>query len=492
MEYDVAVIGAGVVGSLVARELSRYRLKVCLLEKEEDVAMGATKANSAIVHGGFDPVPGTLKARLNVKGTAMMPSLARELHVPYQNNGSLVVAFSKEEMEHVKLLYRRGLDNGVPGMKLLSGQEVKEMEPHLSSKTVGALLCGSAGIVCPYELTIAAAGNAMDNGVELKTGFAVTEIEEKDGVFTLSDGKEAVRCRYAVNCAGLFADDIAHLAGEKDIALIPKRGEYLLLDKNEGGLVSHTIFQVPTAAGKGVLVTPTVDGNLLTGPTSHVVASKEDKDTTREGLEEIRRAAAKSVEDIPFRQVIHSFAGLRASIKGEDFIIHPSARWPRLIHTLGIDSPGLSSAPAIALEVVGLLEKAGLALEENPGFRGERPSPHAFREMSMEEKNRVIARDSRFGHIVCRCESVTEGEIVAAIHQNPPAKTMDAVKRRTRAGMGRCQSGFCTAYVAEILARELGVAEEEITKSGGNSRLLTGRAKAGPAGGTEETGGTIQ
>lgn len=475
--YDVAIIGAGVVGSLVARELSRYQLHVCLLEKGEDVAEGATRANSAIVHGGFDPLPGTLKAKLNVRGAALMPQLAGELHVPYRRNGSLVVAFSAEEEPVLRELYRRGMDNGVPGLRLLTASEVLTLEPHLSPTATAALLCESSGIISPYELAIAAAGNAMDNGVILRTGFPVKQIEEQDGAFVIRSDTGAVACRYAVNCAGQNADEIAHRMGETDISVLPKKGEYLLLDKQAGDLVSHTIFQVPTAAGKGVLVTPTVDGNLLIGPTSHAVASKEDRDVTREGIEEIRRKAEKSVSGLPLRQVIRSFAGLRASMEGGDFVLRPARKNPRFIHTLGIDSPGLSAAPAIAEEVVALLRAAGLACKKKEGFLSQRISAHAFRDMPPEEKNARIAKDPRFGHIVCRCESVTEGEIVAAIHQNPPAHTVDAVKRRTRAGMGRCQSGFCTTYITELLARELHMPEETVVKAGKNAYMLVGRTK---------------
>ena len=481
--YDVAIIGAGVVGSLVARELSRYQLQVCLLEKGEDVAVGATRANSAIVHGGFDPLPGTLKAKLNVRGTVMMPQLAEELHVPYRRNGSLVVAFSEEEEPILGELYRRGVENGVPGLRLLTAAEALELEPHLSPSAAAALLCESSGIISPYELAIAAAGNAMDNGVALKTGFCVDQIEEQDGAFVLRSGADTVACRYAVNCAGQYADEIARIMGETDVDVVPKKGEYLLLDKQAGSLVSHTIFQVPTAAGKGVLVTPTVDGNLLIGPTSHAVSSKEDRDVTREGIEEIRHKAEKSVSGLPLRQVIRSFAGLRASVEGGDFVLRPGRRSPRFIHALGIDSPGLSAAPAIAEELVVLLQAAGLICQMKDGFISQRISAHAFRDLPPEEKNMWIAKDPRFGHIVCRCEGVTEGEIVAAIHQNPPAHTVDAVKRRTRAGMGRCQSGFCTTYITELLAQELHMPEEHVVKDGKNAYMLVGRTKRQQAGG---------
>lgn len=479
MLYDVIVIGAGAVGALAARELSRYDLRVCLLERDEDVAMGTTRANSAIVHGGFDPVPGTLKARLNVRGTAMMPALAEQLQVPYRGNGSLVLAFSPEDKKAIEQLYQRGIVNGVPGLSVLAGEEVRALEPQVSERVTGALRCTSSGIVCPYELAIAAVGNAMDNGVELRTDFRVERIEKTDRGFCLYAGGEQAEGRYVLNCAGLYADEIAGMLGEQTAPIIPRRGEYLLLDKNAGGLVSHTLFQVPTPAGKGVLITPTVDGNLLIGPTSHEVASKENRDVTGEGLEEIRRAASRAVEDLPLRQVIRSFSGVRASLAGGDFVLRPSTEWPQFWHALGIDSPGLSAAPAIAEELVRGLAQAGLILRKKPDFRPERPSCRVFHSLDTAAKNRMIAEDPRYGHVICRCETVTEGEIVAAIHQNPPARTLDAVKRRTRTGMGRCQGGFCTPYLTEILAREWGIPEEAVMQFGSHAPVLTGRTKGG-------------
>lgn len=479
MLYDVMVIGAGVVGALAARELSRYDLRVCLLERDEDVAMGTTRANSAIVHGGFDPLPGTQKARLNVRGTAMMPALAAQLQVPYRNNGSLVLAFSPEDKDALARLYQRGLANGVPGLSLLSGEEVRALEPQVSEKAAGALRCTSSGIIGPYELAIAAVGNAMDNGVELRTDFRVERIEKTDGGFCLYAGGQQVQARYVLNCAGLYADEIAGMLGERTAPIVPRRGEYLLLDKSAGNLVSHTLFQVPTPAGKGVLITPTVDGNLLVGPTSHEVDGRENRDVTGEGLEEIRRAASRAVEALPQRQVIRSFAGVRASLAGGDFVVRASAEWPQFWHALGIDSPGLSAAPAIAEELVRGLAQAGLPLRGKSDFQPERQSCRAFHSLDTAAKNRLIAQDARYGRVVCRCETVTEGEIVAAIHQNPPARTLDAVKRRTRTGMGRCQGGFCTPYLTEILAREWGIPEEAVMQFGSRAPVLAGRTKGG-------------
>lgn len=480
MKYDVAIIGAGVVGALTARELSRYRLKVVLLEKESDVAGGASRANSGIVHGGFDPVPGTKKAYLNVRGTAMMPALAKELGVAFRQNGSIVLAFSDEEMEHVKKLYDRGVANGVPGLSILDAKTLHEMEPNVSEKAIGALLCTSAGIICPYSLTIAAAGNAMDNGVELLCDFAVDAIEKKENSFVIRSGERAVEASYVVNCAGLFGDRIAAMVGDDRYKIVPRKGEYMLLDHTAASRANATLFQVPTAAGKGVLVSPTAHNNLLVGPTSVAIDDKCCRDTTPDGLDAIRAAAAKTMADIPYRQVITSFTGLRAALVGaEDFVIEASTASPRFVQAIGIESPGLSSAPAIAKELVSLLREAGLATEEKPEWNGTRPSYHCFGEMSDEEKNALIAREPTYGHVICRCETITEGEILEAIRRNPKARTMDAVKRRVRAGMGRCQGGFCSSYVSELIAREHGIPETEVTKCGGNSRLLFGETKEG-------------
>ncbi len=477
MIYDVAIIGGGVVGGLIARELAKYRLNICILEKEDDVAMGATRANSAIVHGGYDPVPGTLKAELNVKGAAMMADLCRRLDVHYINNGSMVVAFDEEQLEHVKMLCERGKTNGVPGLSVITGDEARKLEPALSKNIVGALLCTSSGIVCPYDLTIAAVGNAMDNGTDLVCNFKVASISDDGKVYTLtSESGDEIKAKYIVNAAGLGSDEVARLYGD-DYHLVAKKGEYMLLDKSEGGLVSRTIFQTPTKAGKGILVTPTVDGNLLVGPTSEKT-EKDDKTTTLEGLDTIKEKASLSADGINYRAVITSFAGLRAAcVESEDFILEVSAHFPRAVNAVGIDSPGLSSSPAIAEYIVNLLAGAGLVLEEKPEHIDTRVSCKHFRTLSAEEKNEMIKKDPSYGRVICRCETVTEGEILAAIRQNPKATTTDGIKRRTRAGMGRCQAGFCTPFVTELIAKELGIAENQVTKTGGGSRLLLGNRK---------------
>lgn len=477
MTYDVAIIGGGVVGGLTARALSRYNLKTVLVEAGSDVALGATKANSAIAHGGYDPIPGTLKATLNVRGTSMMEKVCRELDVHYKNNGSMVVAFDDEQMEHVKKLYARGIENGVEKLSVISGDEARKLEPALSEKIVGALLCESSGIVCPYDLTIAAVGNAMDNGVDLALCFKVCEITDDGGEYVVkSDDGAEIRAKYVVNSAGLCSDKIARMLGD-DYHITAKKGEYMLLDKSEGKTVSRTIFQTPTKAGKGILVSPTVDGNLLLGPTSEAT-SKDDKSTTPEGLDTVKEKASLSVEKLNFRAVITSFCGLRSSCdESDDFILEISKKSPRAINAVGIDSPGLSSSPAIAEYIVGLLENAGLTLEKNDKFVPTRVNCKHFRELSDEEKNEMIKKNPSYGRVICRCETVTEGEILEAIRQNPKATSIDAIKRRTRAGMGRCQGGFCMPFVTDIIAKELKIARSAVTKTGGKSVLLFGKTK---------------
>ncbi|MBQ8796749.1 MAG: FAD-dependent oxidoreductase [Oscillospiraceae bacterium] len=473
--FDVAIVGAGVIGGMLARELSRYKLSVCLLEKENDVAMGASKANSGIVHGGYDPEPGTLKAKLNSVGVEQLFQTAKELNVPIIRNGSMVCAFSKEEEPLLQELYKRGQVNSIPGLKLISGDEARALEPNLSPAVTKVLHVTNAGIVGPYELTIAAVGNAMDNGVELKRNFDVAAISKTDVFTVTAHSGEQVQCRYLVNCAGGGSDKVAALAGDGFFTVIPRAGEYMLLDKAEGSRVSHTLFQCPTKEGKGILVSPTAHGNLLVGPTAKKVASPDSKDTTPAGLAEVERLAAKSVPSVNFRQVITSFTGVRASEKNSDFILCASSKVPGLIHAGAIDSPGLTCCVSIAKYLVDILTKEGLALQEKVNWNGTRKDSNAFQKMSDEEKDAFIKANPAYGKVVCRCETISEGEILDAIRTNPGAMDMDGVKHRTRSGMGRCQGGFCGPYVMELLAREMGIPMEEVTKNGGASAMVMGR-----------------
>lgn len=476
MNYDVAVVGAGVIGSLIARELCRYNIKVALVEKNSDMATGTSKANSAIVHAGFDAKPGTLKSKLNVKGTALMPELCKTLGVPFKPIGSLVVAFSDEEVETLNELLERGNKNGVPGLEIYDATKLRDAEPYISDKAKAALWAPSAGIVCPYELTIAAAENAVINGAEFIRNFEVKKIDFDGKEFTVSNGSNEFRTRYIINAAGVYCDEIAALIGDDSIHTIPRKGEYMLCDKSVGHLANHTIFQCPSKMGKGILVTPTVDGNLLLGPSALDIEDKEDSATTADALSTILSTAQKSVPCLTTREVITSFAGLRAHCTRDDFIIEPSEINSQFINVAGIESPGLSSAPAIAEYVRDILlgfEK----FEEKSDFNPIRKEPVRFRHMTNEERKTLIKKNPAYGQIICRCETITEGEILDAIHAPAGAIDVDGVKRRTRAGMGRCQGGFCGSKVVEILARELGVEINEITKFGGNSKILYERTK---------------
>ncbi len=476
MIYDVVIVGAGVTGGMLARELSRYRLTVCLLEKENDVAMGASKANSGSVHGGYDPVPGTLKAKLNASGVELLFEAAKELHVPCRRSGSMVCAFSPEDKITLEMLYRRGLENGIRGLSICSGKEARALEPGLSENVTQVLLVENSGIIGPYELTVAAVGNAMDNGVTLRCNFHVSAITREEGIFTVTAAAGAqVQSKYLVNCAGGFSDQIARLAGDNFFQIVPRAGEYLLLDKSEGTRISRTLFQCPTKEGKGILVTPTVHGNLLAGPTACRVPTPESRDTTPEGLAKVQLLASKSVPGIDFRQTITSFTGVRSSESHGDFILEPSKTVPGLIHAAAIDSPGLSCCVSIAKYLADILEREGLPLLPKEHWDGTRENPCAFRELPDNEKDAYIKAHPAYGKIVCRCETVSEGEILDAIHRNPPARDVDAVKRRTRSGMGRCQGGSCGPHVMELLSRELGVPMEEITKCGEDSRMVLGR-----------------
>ncbi|MBQ4556610.1 MAG: FAD-dependent oxidoreductase [Clostridia bacterium] len=459
--YDIVVIGAGVVGGMIARELTRYQLSVCIIEKQRDVAMGASKANSGIVHAGFDAKEGSLKALLNVRGSEMMADVAKELGVHYKNNGSLVVGFTDEDIQAINGLYERGVKNGVKNLRVLSKEEVKALEPNISDNVIGALHAPTGGIVCPYMLTVASVGNAMDNGAVLKTDFEVTSIEYTNGVYKVSSPTETVEAAYVINAAGVYSDKIAAMAGYGSFTVTPRKGEYMLLDRECGNLVSHTIFKVPTKMGKGILVSPTVDGNLLLGPTSVNIEDKDNVETTKEGIDAIVAGSTVCVDGIPLRSVITSFTGLRAVGDTGDFIIE--AAGDHFVNVGGIESPGLSSAPAIAVYVTDLLAKMGMELKKNENFC---PTRKIFR-----------AAESKYHKVICRCETISEGEILTAIHTNPGAKDIDGIKRRTRSGMGRCQGGFCMPYVADILARELGTSLLDVTKFGGKSNLLVGKVK---------------
>lgn len=476
---DCVVIGAGVVGTGIARELSRYHLRVVLVEREADVSWGTTKANTALVHAGYDADPGSWKAKLNVRGNALYPKVTAELGVAYRNTGSLVVATAEDQVDHLRKLLERGKANGVPGLEIIDRDRILQLEPNIGSDAIAALWAPTGGITCPWELAIAYAENAVENGVELLLSSPVTSIDVEDGrAVRVNTPNAIIDTSYVVNAAGLYADAIANMVGQHDFSIAPRKGEYYLLDKRAGYLANRPLFPVPTAHSKGIVVTPTADGNLLVGPNSNLIDDKADLATTGVGLDEVITGARKLIAGIPVRENITNFAGLRATaVPSNDFVIGPAPGVPNFINAAGIQSPGLSAAPAIAEEIVKILGEAGLKLEAKPDFNPIRKRPAHFGEMNAEERSAAVASDSKWGHIICRCESVTEAEIVESLHRKVPCTTVDGVKFRTRAGMGRCQGGFCGPRVVAIIARELGIPAEEVTKKGGASHVLVGESK---------------
>lgn len=472
--YDVAIIGCGVVGAAAAFELSKYKLNIAVLEKENDVALGASRANSAIVHAGYDPEPGTLMARLNVQGCAMAEQLCKDLSVPYEKIGSLVLAFSQSEMETVKKLYDRGVKNGVPDMRILTKEEVLQMEPEVSHEVTGALYAPSAGIVGPWEYTIAFAEVAVQNGVEMKLRTSVEGIEWADDHYVLHTNKGDVEAKYIVNAAGVHSGEIHEMVAEKTFEIKPNRGEYYVLDKSEVTRAKHTLFQCPNENGKGVLVSPTVGGNLIVGPNAEGVSGEQDNNNTATGMAFVQKMAAKSVPNINYRNSIRNFAGVRANLNKDEFQIGVAAK--QFIDLAGIKSPGLTSAPAIALECVSLLQGEGLAMERKENPVTTRKHVY-FRHLSPEDKQKAIQANPLYGRVICRCETITEGEIVDAIHSPIPPCSIDGIKRRAGSGLGRCQGGFCGPRVLDILARELHVSPLDILQDKDGSFVLMNETK---------------
>ncbi|MDO5141419.1 MAG: NAD(P)/FAD-dependent oxidoreductase [Eubacteriales bacterium] len=476
--FDVAIIGCGVIGASLAYTLSQYRLRVLVLEKENDVAMGTTKANSAIVHAGYDPAHGTLMAQLNVRGSEMMEALCQRLSVKYARIGSFVLAFDEAQRAQLERMLENGRRNGVPGLELLDSETAHRMEPDLADEVCAALYAPSAAVIDPWGLCIAEAEVAVRNGVTLALRTAVTGLTDAGDHVRLHTTAGDYDSRLVVNCAGGWGHEICAMTGQDEWQAYPSRGEYYLLDKSSGDLVSHVIFQCPTAAGKGILVAPTVHGNLIVGPNAVDVDDPLCRETTQAGLEQVAAIGRKSVPGIDLRQSIRNFAGVRANTSEDDFIIRPAAALPRLLHVAGIKSPGLSAAPAIAVYATQLLADMGLPLEKKPDWDGTR-TQICFKELSEAEKTALVARDPRYGRVICRCETITEGEIVAAIHSPIPPCSVDGIKRRAGAGMGRCQGGFCGPRVLDILARERGVSPLTIGQDGDGTYILAGRTKEG-------------
>ena len=470
-KYDAVIVGGGVIGSAIARELSRYALSVCLIEKEEDVCSGTSKANSAIVHAGYDAKPGSLKAKLNVKGNAMMDELSRDLEFEFKRNGSLVLCFADEDMPKLAELYQRGLKNGVD-VRLISGDEARKMEPNLTDEVVAALHAPTGGIVCPFGLTIALAENAADNGVEFAFNTAVTNIKKGENGYIVETTNGTVEATTVINAAGVYSDAIHNMVSEKKLHITPRKGDYCLLDKEAGAHVSATIFQLPGKYGKGILVSPTVHGNLLIGPTAVDVDDKENTATTAEELADVVKKSAISVKNVPYRLTITSFSGLRAHEDGDDFVLGEVEDAPNFFDAAGVESPGLSSAPAIGVYIAEMVA-AKLGAEKKADFNPKRKGFVKLAEKSFTERAALIKENPLYGVIVCRCMNVSEGEIVDAIRRTLGATSLDGVKRRVHQGMGRCQAGFCTSKTMEILSRETGIPMEHIRKNGSHSEMLS-------------------
>lgn len=485
--FDVIIIGAGVIGASIAREAAKYALNICVLEKESDVASGSSKANSGIVHAGHDAKPGTNKAKFNIAGQKMFEELSTTLKFPFRRCGSLVIAFDKQDLAALQALKARGEANGLTNLAIIDQKRLRELEPHINESVFAALHVPSGGIVCPYEMTIALAENAAENGVEFRLGCTVTNVQKKDDCFLVSTNQGVLHSKIVINAAGLYADAINNMISARKLTIIPRKGEYCLLDKTEGTLVNHTIFQLPSNKGKGILVTPTVDGNLLCGPTSVDIEDKINVATTREGLREVLEKAGLDLDAMPVGKIITAFTGLRAHSTENDFIIGEAPDVPGFINSAGIESPGLTSAPAIGVAVAELAAQL-LCAKPNADFKAEREALPHIRHMTDAERDELIRQNPDYGKIICRCETVSKGEIVDALRSPLGVNTLDGIKRRTRAGMGRCQSGFCNMRLLDIVSEVCGISMTEVTKFGDGSNLLIEKNKTDFAGGLDDEG----
>ena len=477
--YDIIVIGAGGVGTCVARELSKYQANVCVIDKADDVASGTSKANSGIVHAGYDCKPGTLMAKLNVRGNELLYQLAEELDFPIKKNGSLIVCTIESERGKLDVLLDQANANGVPDARIVERDELLEMEPNLTPNAVAALYVPTGGIICPFNLAIAMGENAAVNGVEFKFETEVKNIVKKDGYYELDTNKGVLETKAVVNAAGVYADVMHNMVSDKKMKIVARKGEYLLMDKELGDYFKATIFPLPGPMGKGVLTAPTIHGNMFVGPSATDIEDKEGVNTTQEIIDDLVQKASAShltKDRLPMNKVITSFAGLRAHEEHHEFIVEEVADAPGFFDAAGIESPGLTSSPAIAEMLVGLIQDK-YNFPKNENFIAKRKGIVHMEDLSMEEKNEMIKKNPQYGNIVCRCEMVTEGEIVDAINRPIGARSLDGVKRRTRQGMGRCQAGFCTPRTMEILSRELGIPMTEITKKGEGSNMLVGKIK---------------
>jgi glycerol-3-phosphate dehydrogenase len=470
IETDILIIGAGVVGASIARELSRYELQILIVEKEVDVAFGTSKANSGILHSGIHDLPGSLKAQLCVRGNTLYPKIVEELNVSYKNNGQIIVARSPEELPILKKLVQQGRTNGITGFSELSKEELLQLEPNLSTNLAGGVFVESAGIVIPFDLVFALTENAIANGVQLAIQTKVLNIVYDKKQFLVTTNRGIFKTKKIINAAGLNGAKIAALIGDDSITIHPRKGEEYILDRKLEGLVKRTIFPLPSENSKGILIIPTTEGNIMLGPTAQEVNDSTDLTTTAAGWQEIFPEVKSLMPSLKATDLITSFAGLRASGNTDDFIIAHSPVSRQFINVVGIDSPGLTAAPAIAEYVIELLQETGLQLKEKKVFNPYRRLIR-MQTLTREEQEILMKKDPAYSRIVCRCEQISEGEIRAAIRRG--ATTLDGVKLRTRSGMGRCQGGFCTQKIITLLCEELNILPWEVTKNGPGSEVLT-------------------
>lgn len=471
---DILIIGSGITGCALARELSRYSSSVTVIDQAGDIAEGATKANSGIVHAGYDAQPGTKKAYYNTLGTAMYPGLCRDLCLPYIQNGALVAAFSESERQTLQNLMERGIKNGVDGLQIIDQDKILRLEPHLNPKVVCALSVPSSAIISPYETAFALADDAAMNGVSFLFNQKVTAVSfSYTGGFTVSTSSGTFNCACLINCAGTSGADIHNMLTGEQLRMVFRRGQYFLLDRPKEPPFTRTIFQCPSAMGKGILVTPTVHGNVLLGPNAEDIEDPLDTSTTSEGLSQVLHKALLTWPDLSTRSNITNFSGIRSHLTTDDFIVGSNDAVPGYFEAIGIESPGLSSAPAIAVDLrKQVVDYLRLPLKDDIISYTAPCKP--FSEMSAAERSIACSADPAYGNIICRCETVTEAEIRTAVRRPVGARSIDGVKRRTRAGMGRCQGGFCLPRVAAIISEETGIPLSEITKNGGISYLLSG------------------
>ena len=473
--YDVIVIGAGVIGCAIAEHISGYEGKVAVLDRADDVSEGASKANSGIVHAGYDAKPGTEKARLNIKGAQMMTQLCSRLGVPYGQPGAMVLAFSEDDREAVVKLYEQSIVNGVTGCRVIERDEALKMEPNLNPNVVCALYVPASGLVSPYELTHALANAAAANGAEFMLETEVQKIEPAQGGWVIYTNKGVFETRAFVNCAGVNGARLHNQISSRQLNIVARRGQYYLLDHETPLRFSMTMFQVPTKMGKGVLISPTTHGNLIVGPTAEDIGDGLDTATTADGLADALEKAKLTYPGLTVRNVITTFSGIRAHETAGDFVIGAvEGAKDGAFEAIGIESPGLSAAPAVG-EELGTWVAYSLQLPKKKALNQVKPMPKSFIHMSNRERIEAYERNHDYGRIVCRCEMVTEAEVRMAIREPVGARNIDGVKRRTRAGMGRCQGGFCSPRIVQILCEELGMKPEEVTKFGGDSRLLVGK-----------------